>query len=505
MAVSQKPQGKERVEAEFFYDSLPITFYVCRLILSDGETARNVCADAYKKVSHNPEKIPDEGSLLPWMKNVIAVACSSYLRKQDAGVFLKNPPRPNVDKLTVYHNRNLNVTATAKHVENCISRMPLPQRFAAVCYYYNGMTVSQISTVMAVPVIRVKELMRMAAAEFALLTKEFNDKRVTTTKIDISALLDVSATTCPTPNINLDEILSGTKLTTASEQTDEAPVKHGSGGKKALIVAVCILLVSGVGVFMANSFFGAHLKGDNSFSSSSVESVFAAVDDTSEVASISADSESLLAGMSSAPEKEEILPVAPLYNITHETFYDASGDKIRECVYTYKEGRLTRQQTATQMFVEDLKYKWNKKGTKRITTDGEGNVCEVAWYDSLGNPTKLKYGDEADETVKYKWTYKYDQDGRLTSAKFKGVNSGKYTYSYDAEGRVTKLTTTLGEDKYAAAYTYDEKGMVLTKVETDFDGTLTETLYTYDYEGLTFTAALSDGTKIEGKIAENKS
>ena len=211
--------------------------------------------------------------------------------------------------------------------------------------------------------------------------------------------------------------------------------------------------------------------------------------------------ESELAEVVSTPEVEAPVTPTPLYNVTHEIHYDGSGDKIRESVYTYTGGVLSRTQTATQMFLEDLKYQWNKNGTKRTTTDGDGEIREVAWYDEHGNPTKLKYGDRDDQTVKYKWTYKLDDKGRVISAKYKGINSGKYTYQYDEEGRILKETEIREGDKYSTTYTYDDNGMVVTKVETNFDGTITETFYTYDYAGLTFTAVNSRGEKTEGRIA----
>lgn len=502
MADASNPQKFSSVNGKIFADSLPICYYICNMLLSNEAAATAVCSDVYKKVLGSPERIPSEDEALTWMKNVAAVACSAFLRKQDEGVFLKNPTLPNVEKAELRHNRNLNVTATAKYVENCIARMPLPRRFAAICYYYNGMTVPQIATVMAVPVIRVKELMRAAATDISLLIKEFNDKRVTTTKIDICALLNVSAAAKALPDINAAELIENANI--PQYTADEEQSKPKKSGRNAFIISMAaLLLFVGVGLYVVNSLWWKPSSSTATTDSSDSRSQYGAtesVEDTSSLPEV-AESEAA-AAVSSTPEKEEdVLGELPLYDVTHEIFYDADGEKIRECVYSYKDGKLQRVQTATQMFLEDLKYKWNKKGNKRTTTDGEGNICEVAWYDKQGNPTKLKYGDKEDETVKYKWTYSYDEAGRIKTAKYKGVNSGKYTYSYNKNGLISKVTETCDGDKYTTAYTYDDYGMVVTAVETDFDGTRTETFYTYNYEKLTFTATLSDGTKIEGKIA----
>ncbi len=511
MAVTQNRAQDIGELQERLTETLPSVFYTCQRLLSNDNAAKAVCADVYKKVIKSHQKAPEDDSLCVWMKNLAAVACSSYLRKNDSEIFLKNPNPPSIKKVDVFHNRNLNTSATARYIENCIDRMPLPARFAAICYYYNGMTVAQTATVMDVPVIRVKELMRSAAAEFSALTKEFNDKRVTTTKIDIRALLDTMADGSPLPDINLSEILNTSSPAITDDTDRQSPTEPSTNAsQKGFIISVCVLLaVVGVGLYIALEMFGKSVKIGTTptistpFASTSSE-VDSAVLGADGLPNESEEASGLDTGVvsefSSQPEEEKDI-LLPLYNITHETYYDASGDKIRECVYTYKNGKLSRVQTATPMFVEDLSYSWNKKGTKRITKDAEGNICETAWYDKQGNPTKLKYGDEKDETVKYKWTYDYTDEGYVKSAAFKGINSGKYTYDYDELGRVSKKAEKRGEDVYTATFTYDENGMVLSRVETDFDGSVTEYFYTYNYTFNTFSAAISGGGKIEGKIS----
>ena len=193
----------------------------------------------------------------------------------------------------------------------------------------------------------------------------------------------------------------------------------------------------------------------------------------------------------------------PSFVITKEIHYDSEGERIREAAYLYTEGVLKRVQTATYMFTEELNYEWNAEGTKRTTTDADGNVIETAWFDANGNPTKLKFNVEEDNLIKYKWSYKLNEQGYISKATYKAATAGSYSYTYDENGRILTETHTTGGDKYSTAYTYDDKGMIISKVETDFDGTILETYYTYDYEGYTFAAEVSDGTKIEGKFAPN--
>ena len=494
---TKEKQGYSLEELEeLLSDALPVCFNICKLLLEEEKTAMFVAADAYKRVLKSPEKIPSKENFHHWIKNVVTVACSSYLKRWDEGVFLTNTHKSQVDKLEIFHNKNLNVTATAKYLQNRIERMPSAVRFATICYYYNGMTVNQIATVLSVPVIRVKELMRLAASEISALTREFNDKSVTATKLDIAALLDVCAAEGNYPHLDLSSLVDKSSVPEVKEETSQKSEKKLR--KNFLVAAEVLLLAVGVGVYVVNSLFGVQPEPHSQVSS--VDSVF--LTEEAELSSeVEAIVESELAEVVSTPEVVVPVAPAPLYDITHEICYDVGGDKIREAVYTYKDGILTRTQTATQMFLEDLKYQWNKNGTKRTTTDGEGEIREVAWYDRQGNPTKLKYGDRPEQTVKYKWTYKLDDKGRVISAKFKGINSGEYTYQYDEEGRKIKETETREGDKFSTVYTYDDSGMVITKVETDFDGTITETFYTYDYQNLTFTAVNSRGEKTEGRIA----
>ena len=106
---------------ELLSDALPMCFYICKMLLPNEKTAMLISADAYKKVLKNPDRIPEEKDFLPWVKNVVMVACASFLKKQDEGIFLKNNPAPEIPKLEILHNRNLNVSATAKHLENAFA------------------------------------------------------------------------------------------------------------------------------------------------------------------------------------------------------------------------------------------------------------------------------------------------------------------------------------------------------------------------------------------------
>jgi len=487
--------GLQKLE-ELLSEALPMCFYTCRMLLPDERTAMLIAADAYKKVLKNPDKLPEEDSFLPWIKNVVMVACATFLKKQDEEFFLKDHPAPEIEKAVVHHNRNLNAAATAKYLENLIERLPLQVRFAALCYYYNGMTVAQIATVLSVPVLRVKELMRVAASAITDLTKEFNNKRVTTTKIDVSALLDLCAASGEYPQLDLSALA---ERQAPIEEVLEPEAKPKKGGRVFLFVACALLVLAGVGVYLAHSFFGFNIPLKTESSSHATSSEVGSFTEESELDFIYNEPEE--SEVASEPEQTEENTFAPLYRVVRESFYDTSGEKTRECVYTYKGDKLVRQQTATGMFTEDLKYTWNKKGNKRTSVDGNGNVCEKTWYDKQGNPIKIEFLDEPTNVVVYKWTYKRDEQGRIKSAAFKSVNSGKYLYEYTEQGQISKLTEVYGDDRYTTAYTYDDKGMVQTTVKTDFDGTITEIFYTYDYDGLTFTAEYSDGRKVDGTIA----
>ena len=240
-------QGYDMEELEeLLSEALPVCFYICKLLLENEKTAMFVAADAYKRVLKSPERIPSRETFNSWIKNVVTVACSSHLKRWDEGVFLGNTHKSEVEKLEIFHNKNLNVTATARYLQNRIERMPLAVRFATICYYYNGMTISQIATVLSVPVIRVKELMRLAASEITALTAEFNDKKVTATKIDIAALLDVAAAAGNYPQLDLSALIEQTVVSPSPEET---PAKSVKKLKKSFLVTACILLVlTGVGV-----------------------------------------------------------------------------------------------------------------------------------------------------------------------------------------------------------------------------------------------------------------
>jgi antitoxin component YwqK of YwqJK toxin-antitoxin module len=120
------------------------------------------------------------------------------------------------------------------------------------------------------------------------------------------------------------------------------------------------------------------------------------------------------------------------------------------------------------------KNRWGDNN-KYIVFNDNGNEIEKSGYNSDGS-------------LKYKYTYKYDDNGNRIEGKSKRYNSDgsskyKRTYKYDDNGNTIKKKwyNSEGSFKSVITYKYDDNGNEIETKMYNSDGSL-EYKYTYKYE-----------------------
>lgn len=151
----------------------------------------------------------------------------------------------------------------------------------------------------------------------------------------------------------------------------------------------------------------------------------------------------------------------------------------------------------TPVYSETLTYKYSDNGKKRTTVNDKGTTVETAKFDKYGNVTSITF---TKEKVTYKWSYTFEKDGKIKTAAYTSVSSGKYTYTYDNKNRLASEVHTCDGDTFKTNYEYDDNGMVIKKVLSDENARETIYTYTYDYDNLTYNCKINNGKYITGKI-----
>lgn len=535
--LQQAKNGQREALEELYSSSVQSCLFICKKLLADFAEAEKVCRDIYSRVFSRLERMDDCTDFTEWMKNAAAVACSDKLRRTNKDVFLENLAKNSAERLILPKGSVLNAQETARAVENCFDIMALPERFAAICYYFNGMTISQMAAVMVIPETRAKELLRRGHAELSAMVSDFNNRGIKTTEITLKPVLELSAAMLSLPEslkfnrLNISEALADNSAQSKPtpknpDQSEQVSLEGGSrikgflghfcekNGRQGFILAVIcgIMVLACIGGIWAAT--ASKQKNDEFVASGSAVSTLSQYAVSSQAASSAAAASSTVGSKAGASSKKSTAsqksassfivgkkPAAAPYLVTENAFYNDNGEKEKTETFTYKNNELVSLKTVTDLMSEVINYSWNKQHTVR-TAKINGKTVETAQYDPNGNPVKITYRDKKSTT--YKWSYTYTKGGYIHTAAYKSARSGKYTYSYNEDNRVAEVVTKEGGDTVSSKYSYNEDGTVKSLVKTDFDGEKITYSYEYDLENLTFRVKGSDGTLQTGKLQKAK-
>ena len=535
--LQQAKKGDREALEELYMNSVPACLFICNKLLKNSFESEKVCRDIYSRVFSRLDRMDDRTDFTEWIKKAAAVACSSMLRRNNGDIFLEDRHEKPDETLFVPKGSALNAQETAMAIENCFDSMPLPERFSALCYYFNGMTISQIAAVMDVPQTRAKELLRRGHAALSSMVNNFNNRGIKTTEITLKPVLELSAAMLPLPEslkFSRLDISEPAEKDTAAREADESRVgedeqwdktapakkttfweifrKSGRQGFTLAVVCGVLVLLCIAGVFAVASKRSPESTESlrSAVSSSAVSSVLsqAASSETATSSAVQTVSSKAAVSQKATTSKKSTAsfivaktPTAAPYLITENTVYNENGEKVKTEYFTYKGKVLSSAKTVTDLMNETLSYSWNDKHTVR-TTKCDGQTIETAQYDLNGNPVKITYKDK--KTTTYRWSYTFTKGGYIHTASYKSARNGKYTYSYNDDNRITKVTQKESGDTTVTQYSYNEDGTVKSLTKTDFDGEKTTYTYEYDLEKLTFRVTGSDGTLQTGKMIKAK-
>lgn len=501
---------------KLYKTSIPQVYYICLTLTNNSEKAAVICTELYKKVFGTLDRLSDNTDFTSWMKNAAVVACISVLRKNNP-YLLRHIDTTAIEKQEIIHNRPLTTQQTARLFENCLKRMDFPARLATVCYYFNGMTRAQLVRITDLDDYEVDAVLGRAADSIAALSSELEEKGVVAARIDPKALLELLCLEEQLPSIDPKSLYEPIEPIEEASAIDDKPKGVKISAASYIAVATAIIVAAGVTAWQTGLFSGkkeAQSSEVQSVISSTVSVVSSEVSSVSSVASEQSSSVAASSAVSAVSSKatssavvssKEITPaIKPpkaKYLTTKAEQFNAAGEKERTQQFVYSGGKIKTVQTKTDIFTETLNYSWTKNGRKCTVTDNKGTVVEVAEYDVNDNPTKRTF---TNDTVSFKWSYKYNDKGLIASANYKSKTSGSYSYKYDSENRIKTVKHTVGGDVYTTEYKYYDDGMISSRIETDFDGSQTLYDYIYNYDDMTYEIKCSDGSREQGQLAENK-
>ncbi len=493
--IERAREGDRNAMKELFFSSVSSVYYICIKLMRNESAAISACNATFKRVFSSIDKIEPETDFSAWVKTAAAITCCTELRRSDREVFLSlGLDSPSYRYPDYPPGTSLNMGQTADAMEACIDSLSVSKRAAVILYYFNGLSVSQIARVLACPSAIAKELLVEGRRKLENLQWHLNDIGVKTCSMALLPIFELLSASLVIPDgIHFNEVSpSPIPAFEALPESPQRPKKRRRIHFKrlAFLIFSLLLMASGL-VFAVKKVFFPEEELKYSFGSSLFAINFDCVSDKLE--GISKDSLFIF----EAEEEPKGEAVLAKYAVKSVTIKNENGETLKTLEYTYNDNVLVRAKTSGEVINETLSYKWTKSGTRLTVKNSNGDVVEQTDHNSEGYPVSQIFGDK---TVKYKWTYTRYENGRIKTAKYSSDVSGKYTYEYDDEGRVTYLKETRAGVTETEKLEYDENGMVVLKTVTDGAGNKKTYNVSYDFDGLKFTAAASDGSSYSGTL-----
>lgn len=137
------------------------------------------------------------------------------------------------------------------------------------------------------------------------------------------------------------------------------------------------------------------------------------------------------------------------------------------------------QETESKPLTKTVYYWSQKKVTHGVTIDTYSRE-----YDEKGNLLKEEYHNQNHSSA-YSYTYTYDEKGNCLSETYENKNGEAWsiTYTYDENGNKATETVTDANGSETTEFYYDEKGLLVKKVQLHSMDTQIVTEYTYSRKG----------------------
>ncbi len=488
-------EGDMSAQKELFFETVSPVYYICSKLRGNQNEAITACIATFKRVFSSLERLDNDTDFSAWVKTAAAITCCTELRRADREVFLTL----GIDKIGYKFpyfpsGYSLNMGETAEIMEECIDSLSISKRAAIILYYFLGLTVPQIAKVLQVPQSIAKELLVEGRRKLEDLGWHLKDSGVKTCSMALLPIFELLSSILVIPDgIHFEEVAP--KIAPKKEEPPkrEEPIaqkpKRKLHIKRLVAVILIVLLIAGGSVFAVKELLFKKAPQKYSFGENLFSLNFDCV--SKKLEGISPDSLFLF----ETDEKfgERILSD---YLVTRVEMTNPSGEAYKTLDYAYSGNTLVRLTSSTEILSEQLSYKWTKGGSRLTVKNADGEIVEQTDYNSEGYPLKQTL---AKETLSYKWTFTYDDHGRVKTAKYSSDTSGSYSYKYDKIGRVSYQKFTRGGITETEETTYDDFGMP-TKKKITAGSEKKEYKITYNYQNLTFSATCSDGSSYSGTI-----
>ena len=179
--VAEAKNGNKEAFGKLFELTNQRAYYTALKITENTRDAEDMVQEAYIQAFSSLNTLNENGKFEKWLNRIVANKCRDLVKKNKPNLFSEyegEESDANFEEslegfdLSMIPEQVIDHKALKNIVMQCIDNLPVEQRMCVVMYYYNELSVSEISESLSVPVGTVKSRLSIARKT---LGKKFED------------------------------------------------------------------------------------------------------------------------------------------------------------------------------------------------------------------------------------------------------------------------------------------------------------------------------------------
>lgn len=262
--ISLAKNGDQNALEQIYTENANKVYFLCLKILQNEDDASDLMQDTFIRAFSNLEQLKNPDSLTAWLLSIATSLCKNFLQKNKKFTFVSDNEEgteqvQNIEDSddNVLPERYIDNNETRRLVMEIIDKLPDGQRITIILFYYNGMSIKEISEVLECSTEAVKSRLYYARKTIKEEVLKLEKKGTKLYAVPIIPILGnilqyeaintaVPATAIPISNFTVQASQASTNTPTATlTKAAETGGKSMSKMTKIIIAALAAVVVAG--------------------------------------------------------------------------------------------------------------------------------------------------------------------------------------------------------------------------------------------------------------------
>lgn len=255
--IESAKNGDENAFNQLFTESQQVIYYTCLKTVNNEQDAMDLTQEIFLKIYKNLSSLKNNETYFSWLKIMIANTCKNHLTRGNRDILLEEEEynevilnEPERDTVTIPQEA-LENKGTEEIMMSIFAKLPEAQRLCIIMYYYDEMSIREISSALNVSENTVKSRLNYAKKNIETeVRKQENENGLKLYGVAplflLKSLFLKEANSLPAPDINTSKIKWGSiaNENIKSRVTNKILKKISANPLKAKIIsAACVAAI----------------------------------------------------------------------------------------------------------------------------------------------------------------------------------------------------------------------------------------------------------------------